>query len=339
MRELAWRMLGGRSNLLPAVSGGWRRITEPLMSPTVAWEGTALQEPDFHHDGSGYYGWYSGGWTNIGIGYVTNTADPTNPADWVKYAGNPVIGQGGSGITGFAGRGNIVESGGIYYAFYSDAIGTGANLKLTQSTDRVTWTTPSTAIPGNAVAACDGWANSTAWFDGTNWNLLVEGVTGHVGPSVSQWGCFLFQSATLTGSWVVQNGGNPLITMEYPGFTTGYGQGPNIAEINGILTPSINGNLTVWDHASIVDGGVTVSNINHVYGSGNPATTWVPSPVFDIEANRGTYEKEQAADPCVLEVTGQSYLFYDGVDNVNQLGYINLAGYPGTLSQLLASLG
>lgn len=326
-------LFGGSGGLLPiGSSAGWQRRTVPLLSASQAWEGNAVFEPTVSYESGTWKMWYTGSYSNPGLGYAENSGDPTDPGDWVKDAGNPVLGQGGSGVAGFVSGNNVVKDGSTYYCFYYDASG-GGNLKRSSSADGISWSAPSTAIANNAVSGCYGWANSFAWEESGTWYMLVEGSANATPPHGPPWAVWLFTASSITGSWTVQNGGSPLSTLEVSGYTQGYGQGPNFAQIDGVTTPQIGGSYALWCHLSASSGGLIVSNIMHARSANK--TTWTTGGDFDLVADRGTYEKEQAADPYVLQVSGQSYLFYDGVDNVTGESYVNLATYDGTLESLL----
>lgn len=311
----------------------WTRTAEPLISPTVAWESNQVQEPDVHYEAGTWKMWYTAGGVNNAMGYATNTGDPTIAANWTKSGSNPVLGQGGSGVAGVVAGIHLHKISGTYSCWYYDTLG-GGNLKRSTSTDGVSWTAPTTAISSGAVAGVTGWANSDLWFDGTSWWLFVEARIG-VGPT-NQWACYLFKNTSPTndGGWVVQNGGNPLTSLQVSGYNNGYGQGLSIAEIDGTDTFQIGAPYVLWCHASKATSPIQ-SDIMHAYGTAPSFTSWNPVSPFDLIHNGTTFEQTQAADPNVLQVAGKSYLFYSGQNANTLLGYINLATYSGTLQQFL----
>lgn len=314
----------------PLTAGTWLRVAEPLIVPSQAWESNQVQEPDVHYESGTWKMWYSGGGNSDAIGYATCTADPTIPGNWTKYSGNPVLGQGGSGVAGFAAGLHVHKVSGTYHIFYYDTVG-GGNLRRSTSTNGTSWTAPTTAISSGAVAGVHGWANSDLWFDGTSWWLFVEGSLNSGGGE--PWGCFLFKNSSLTndGGWIVQNGGNGLTTLQVAGYPSGYGQGLSIAEIDGVDTFQIGAPYVLWCHAS----NLANSDIMHAYGTAPSFTTWTPASPFDLIHNGGTYEPTQVADPNVLQVSGKSYLFFSGQNASTLAGVINLATFNGTLLQFL----
>lgn len=320
-------------------SVGWSLTTEPLISPSQAWEGGVVQEPDIHYESGTWRMWYTGNYLSPAMGYASCTSDPTVPGNWTKYASNPVLGQGGSGVAGWVSGLRLTKVGSTFHCFYYDAVGGGA-LKRSTSTDGLSWGAPTTAIAKGAVGSTPGgWANSEIWYDGSLYWLFVEGST--VGGGGPPWACWLFTNASITndGGWSAKNGGNPLSTLQVSGYPRGYGQGPNLAEIDGTRTFAIGGRDTLWYHIDRQIGGTDTTDMTHAYTSDVNLVTWAPSNVLDLAHSGSTYEKDQVADPCVLQVAGTSYLFFTGIDNATPAGYISVATFPGTLVELLARIG
>lgn len=343
MSVLAYKLLGGRSGIRPVVAGGWRRQTEPLISPTVGWEGTAVQEPDVHYDaGSATWTmWYRGafnGSVNGAIGVVTCTSDPTSPGNWTKYAGNPVVGQGGSGIAGAAQQPAVIKVGATYYLTYADGSG---NLMQTTSSDGLAWnSSPTMLLAVGSVAGTHRWANSRVWTDdgGTTWWMFLVGGTSLAGGP--PWNTYLFKASAITGTWNPQNSSNPLTTMAFPGWAGGYGSS-SWATVDGVDTREIPaGRLVQWYAINQAASSGIPSAVTHAYSTaGGGYTSWTQPGVEDLFPNYGTYEGDQASDPRVLQVGGSSFLFFDGTTNTLSTAYINLATYPGSLAQLLQSIG
>lgn len=318
---------------------GWVRTAVPLISPTAAWENGQVQEPTVRYESGIWKMWYTGGGANVGMGYTQCLGDPTIASNWTKSAGNPVLGQGGSGVAGFVSGTYVTKIAGTYQCFYYDALG-GGNLKRTSSADGLAWAAPATAIAKGAVGgAPGGWANSTAWFDGANYWLFVEASTN--GPGGPPWAAWLFKNGSITndGGWVVQNGGNPLTTLQVAGYARGYGQGPNIAEIDGADSFVVYPTDTLWYHVQRQVAGRDTTDITHAYTIDPGFVTFTQSGVFDLKHSGTQYEFDQVADPCVLQVGGKSYLFYTGENSVSFAGYINLATFPDTLAVLRTTIG
>ena len=310
--------------ILPiASSSGWQRTAVPLISPTVAWEENAVYEPSIRYESGTWKMWYGGGWANGAIGYATCTGDPTVPGNWTKYASNPVLGQGGSGIGGFAVRAEVVKDGSTYYCFYSTAAG-GSDIKVATSSDGISWTAVGSVLTSGSYAGTHGYANCTVWKEGSTWKMIVEASVN--GSGGSPWSLYYAESSALTSGWSVLSHLSNLTISSY-------GEGsssPNFAEIDGVRTTAIGDYpYQLWYHVSATDGSSIVSDM--VHGGGSSVAAMVPIGT-DLQANRGAYERDQAADACVLQVAGTSYLFYSGTDNSTPRSYINVATYAGLLS-------
>lgn len=302
----------------------WTRAAgNPILSPSSAWEQTAVQEPTLSYDAGTdtYVMYYTGGWLNPGLGRATcpGTSDPTVAANWTRYAGNPILGQGGSGVAGFVSGTNVTKVGSTYYAYYYDALG-GGNLKVSTSSDGLAWNTPTTAIASTAVAWVSGWANSFAWNEGGNtWKMLVEGRSTGVG---NPW-TISYATSTDGLSWTVQGSG-PLTSLSIGGI--GDYSGPWLTN-GGVKT---NGRYQLWFHAAITD--INFTDIYHAYST--DAQNWTITG-NELYANHGTYEAQQVADPSVIEKGNFTYMAYDGVNNNTSTSYINIAKYPGSIANLV----
>ena len=303
-------MIQSRANLV-------RASTPPLLQATVAWENSALQEASVIYDEGTWKLWYNGGWATPGIGYATCSGDPTVPGNWTKYASNPVCGQGGSGISGAAERTNMVKVGSTYNLFYSD----GTNLKLATSSDGISFNTPIQMLAGNAVGWANQWHNSTVWQAGTSdWRMLVEG--HNVAPPPA-WQISYATATAISGPWTVQGSG-PLTSLANPLWPFGYSHPNYLGFFNGL-------------HHIIYH--VDAGNYSAIYlATSTDLTTWTQSANPVMQANFGTYEAQQCADPWVVEQSGKTFLFYDGVNNTTSTSYINAATYPGTISEMFQNL-
>ena len=335
--DVSWfpRVAGTQQAATPPLTQGvWTRVAEPLIQPSVAWEGNFCQEPDVHYESGTWKMWYSGGGPPQAMGYATCTTDPRLPGSWTKFASNPVLGAGGSGVAGFVGGIHVQKVAGTYHCFYYDGNG-GGNLKRSTSANGTTWAAPTTAIASGAVAGTHGWANSDAWYDGTSWWLFVEASLNAAGGP--PWGCFLFKNTSITndGGWVVQNGGAGLTSLTESGYTQGYGQAPNVAEIDGVDAFQIGSPYVMWYHVTKGSNPNFQTDITHATSIDPGFVSWIPSTTFDLIHNGGQWEVTQVADPSVLQVSGTSYLFFSGANAASLAGVINLATFNGTLSQFL----
>ena len=304
-----------RRILLAAGSGGsfttyfaptdasWTRSgSNPIISATVAWEETGSGEPRVHTEGSAWKMWYNGGWTNEGQGYATST----DGISWAKYVSNPVYGQGGSGVSGWAVRGFVYLDGSTYYLYTSTGTN-GPNFSVATSSDGIAWTTQSSSatLPSGKTL----WGNRAVWKEGTAWKMLQEAGTS--------WAIYLYTS-TDGLSWAIGNGGSAVSGLQVS--TDNFG-GPTIAMLNGIYAPKISGVYHIWYH----DGPGSTTDIYHATSS--DLTTWTRNGPVLTHAGTG-FEIDQVADPSVLIVGATAYLFYTGVDNAGTTSKIGLATAP-----------
>jgi hypothetical protein len=289
----------------------WTRAAgNPILSPSAAWETTAVFEPTVLYDADTWKMWYTGGWSTPAIGYATcpGTSDPTVAANWTKYGGNPVIAT-------YAARGTVVKVGGLFYCYYADANPT-ANLKVRTSTDGITWGAATTVFASGLVSGITGWANTAVWVEqGNQWHMLVEGYTG------SQW---QIRASTSTDGLTWTTPGAALTTLQVGSGSYG---GP------WVPTPPIrNGLYHLWLHNST--SGTLPTDINH-YTSPD-LTTWTRVGSSPILTHTGTgFEIDQVADPCVLERNGTAYLWYDGDNNTSSAAHIGVATIAATLAAVV----
>lgn len=326
MALLARRLLtaGGGSSvripLHPPLDNSWSRsVANPILSPTVAWEQTAVQEPIVTFEGGTTWKmWYRGGWGSEAIGYATST----DGIAWTKYASNPVYGLGGSGEAADVALPQVNKVGATYYLFavkHPFGIG-GTNVSVVAtSTDGIAWMTQSSSmtLPSGTTL----WGNSTVWIEGgTTWYRLQE-----AGPS--PWQIYLYTS-TDGLTWNIGNSGNALSTLQIA--TGGMYGGPTfVIGSSGEPTPTFDGLYQLWYHASPVSGNLP-TNIYHA--TSLDRITWTrtsPSPVLTY-AGSG-FEVDQVADPSLVVGPGTAYLFYDGDNNPSSAASIGVATTPAVL--------
>lgn len=309
-------MLGGmvKRSTGPVSHVGWTRsVDNPILSPTETWEETAVGEPSVLYEGGTWKMWYTGGWDDAALGYATCSGDPTDPGNWTKYVSNPVLGQG-TVTAGFVSGTTVRKIGSTYYAFYYDTAG-GGNLKVSTSSDGITWNTPTTAIASNAVAWMSGWANCFFWNEGgTDWKMLVEGRSTSSG---FPWRIAYATSADGLAWTVVGITALPTLQLD----STANGGGPWLAR-DGL---PINGRYQLWFHT----GRGNYTDIRRA--SSADAQLWTIHEQ-ELAGNGSTYEKQQVADASVVELGDVAYLFYSGVNNDTSTSYVNVATYAGSLA-------
>ncbi len=312
---------------LSAYVNQWSRATEPLIAGSQVWERanaslaiTAVpEEPSVIYESGTWKMWYSGGWTNSAMGYATCTGDPTVTGNWTKYAGNPVLGQGGSGYGGNISGVNVIHDGSTYYC-YAYQVGITSNLVVSTSSDGISWGTPATAIAAAQVAWIRGWANTFVWREAGAWKMLIEGFGS---PGNGGWQINYATSADGL-SWTVQGTG-PLSGLQVPN-QNNYG-GPWLASGGA----KVGGLYRLWYHA----GSGSFTDI--YYATSPDLVTWTRYSKLGLSCNQTQYEAQQVADPCVVEQGGKCYLFFDGINNdTGPSGFINVATWPDTLARLVS---
>jgi hypothetical protein len=305
--------------IAPATTRFTRGGSLPILSGAVAWENGACGEPTLIYEGGVLKMWYFGGWGAAAIGYATCSGDPTVPGNWTKYAGNPVLGQGGSGLATAAARPCIVKDGSTYYMYFSDG-GVTSDLFLSTSSDGITWGAPATVLTHSSPAHILSWQNSMIWKQATgDWRMLVDaGKTTVIGRNA--WVMNYATATAAAGPWTVQGSGI-LSTTHVDQFPLGIGRPCYLGLSGGLhrMTYHVSyGNYsTVW------------------YAASADLVNWLPSDQAVMWPNYGVYEGQQLSDQRVIEVDGTTYMFYTGINNGLAAAYINAAKYPGPLAEFI----
>ena len=292
----------------PPINTSWARSgSNPIISPVVAWEETCVAEPFVLYDGT-WRMWYTGGWTHGAIGYATSTDGIT----WVKYASNPVYGQGASGYANIANCPTILRTGSTYWLFASGGTDTHTpftTLRVATSTDGIAWTTQASSItiPGE----CWAWGNREVWQEGTTWKMLQE-----CGGTL--WQIYLYTSPDGL-VWTIGNGGAALSTLQIA--ANGMYGGPTFfTDSRGNKMSKFGSLYHLWYHSAPGAGNLP-TNIYHAKSS--DLITWTPNLVLTY-AGSG-FEVDPVADPSIVVKDGTAFLYYDGMDNGASAGHIGLA--------------
>lgn len=289
---------------VPPFDASWAR-QGAILQASVAWEETAVVEIVVTYDAGLFKAWYRGGWANGAIGYATST----DGLSWTKYASNPVLGQGASGVAGNAYQPWVLRVGATWYLYWSP-------FGVATSSDGITWT-----VQAHSISFPSGktiWGNRVVWREGSAWKMLQEagGVGGH-------WATYLYTSSDgLT--WAISNGGAALATLSPGGDSYG---GPKFANVYGTVTPQFDGLYHLWYHACAVGGAGLPTNIYHA--TSPDLITWTitsPNPV--LTHTGAGFEVDQVAGPAPLIVDGTAFLYYDGDDNVGATARLAVATAP-----------
>lgn len=274
--------------------------------------------------------WYSAGWgshgANQAMGYATCTGNPAIAANWKKYAGNPVLGQGAGGDSGYVSGTSVFKFGSIYYAYFYDANG-GGNLKVSTSINGVAWHAPKTLLAAGKPSWVKRYASDVSvWRQGRTWRMIISISTSPQGGEPWQLAYAISSNATPDAGWKVRSGS--MTSLRPVGVHT---QGSVYGDL-WMPAGKIDGRYQAWYHA----GNGEYSDIYHA--SSADSITWRVTGVV-LDADRGRYERQQIADPAIVTLKTQrgsamTYMFYGGLDNRGPNGYIDVATYPGTPASL-----
>lgn len=309
----ATRLLMGTSSLF-AEKGRWVRQGAVLL-PAVGWEGPGILEPTVIYAGAADWRmWYRGGGIHQEVGAQIGYATSADGITWARSGSNPILGQGIGGEANLTIAPSVCMFGSTYYIYYSEI--TTGKLKVAYSADGIT----SLTVADTGLALPSGspyFGNNSVWLEGSTYYALVEAYI----TAAALWKTYLASSSSATSGWTYLNSGNPLTSLSVGG---GFGGPDNHHTINGLDH--------VWYHAAT--SGNKPSDLYRAHSSDRINWTVVrPAPALTHLGS--AYEVDQVADPCVLEVSGASYLYYDADDNATGIAAIKLATFAGTLSQLV----
>lgn len=291
-----------------------RSASNPIITPTVAWESTAVAEVGgFVDHGSYLTGFYSAGWGSPGLGRFTTTDGITVTKD----AGNPVLGQGGSGLAGNIASPRVFLHAGVLHLYASSGSPLrSTTVHYTSTDDGETWSSASLSI--SLASGCTLWGNAEVWIEGSTWYRLQDEFHS------TFWQVYLYTSSD-GNTWSIANSGSPLSTLQVHAGDT-YG-GMRFALINGAITPKVGSVYELWFHAASA-GATLPTDLYHATSSSFPGTpdSWTISPATPILTHLGTgFEIDQMAGPVPVLWKDQSFLYYDGDDNTHSAASIGVA--------------
>lgn len=303
----------------PVTDGSWSRSgSNPILSPVLAWEETAVAEvAAVHSVGGAWKMWYSGGWANPGLGYATSS----DGIAWTKDAGNPVLGQGGSGLAGPVASGRVYLDGSTYHVYFSSGSPLRSTMLHYTSSDGLTWSSASLSI--TLPSGTTLWGNREVWKSGATWYLLQEALGS---PGI--WRIYLYTGSD-GNTWTIANGGAAYASLSVETSDLGAWGGPRFSTFGATLTPRWSDGLYhLFYHASAVAGNLP-TDIYHATTTNLFADTWTVNGPVLTHTGSG-FEVDQVAGAVPIVVGGTGYLFYDGDDNGASAAKIGVATAPAS---------
>jgi hypothetical protein len=292
-------------------------IGQGSQEPSVLYEANP-QILTANSDGKIFKMWFMNGWTTTTIYY----AESNDGINWTEYGSNPAISDGANN----PGHGSVVHIGSTYYGYYDTDTSINSTISRWTSPNGVTgWVKSGVVLSEGGGGAWDsgGVFNPTVQVINGTWNMIYEGrltTPYSVGLATSPDGITWTKYAS-----------NPIMT-----------KGSGSAD-SGKTFPILDGSTYYY----IAHGSPSSNLPSDLYLWASPALTgaWAQSsknPIYErVISNEGPNLPlaGQIADPCLIEVNGTSYLFYDAT-SVQASGnfVIKLATAPFSNLQILGMI-
>lgn len=301
--------------------GRWQRQGAVLTAPS--WASPGILEPTVRYEGAGDWRmWFRGGGLHgegtggEQIGYATST----DGIAWTD-SGAAILGGGVGGEAHPTICPHMRTFGtSTFYLYYTDIV--SHQVSCATSTTGISGFTIAGNIGLSLPSGTDEFGHTEVWKEGSTYYALVDAHN----TTPSYWPTFLATSSSPTSGWSWLNSGNQLSTMR-PATNGTYGAAYVRPE-----SPTMSGLYECWYHASPVAGNL-VSDLYRAYSSDR--VNWTQyGPILQ---RTGTgYEIDQVADPCLLEVAGTSYMYYDADEAATGICAIKLATIETSLANVVA---
>ena len=243
-----------------------------------------------------YKAWYRDGYDNVDIRY----AESADGISWTKYGSNPLFSDHG--------RGCVVKRHGTYYMYATDfTVSPPVDVDLYTSTDGITWSLDTAAALSVGAAAewdDDTLGNTHVWIEettsGVNWYMVYDAKRSSTGWKVGL-------ATSSDGVTWIKSGSNPVID---DGKTEGCG-----------YVEKVGDTWYMYQHRSTLSTEILPNEL-YQRNSTN-LTTW--SDAIPLMFRSGSVEgydsaAAQIADPWLLNIDGQLYMWYGANDDGNAPG-------------------
>lgn len=301
--------------------GRWTRQGAVFTVP--AWSSVGILEPTVIHAGTNDWRmWFrSGGLHSTGtnpnkVGYATST----DGVSWTD-SGAAILGNGTGGEANRIICPHMRLFGSTWHLYYTDI--DAVVMKCATSATGYSGFTVGGSIGLSLPTGCSQFGHINVWKEGSTYYALFDAYL----TADDYWPTFYATSSSATSGWSIGNGGAQVTSLRIATDGT-YGAAfvpPDNPKPDGTR-------YAVWYHASPVTGNL-VSDLYR--GVSTDRLTWTTQVI--LQRSGTDYETDQIADPCVVEVDGSSYLYYDADDAGTGVCVIKLATFNGTLATLIAT--
>jgi predicted GH43/DUF377 family glycosyl hydrolase len=300
-----------QERLLVSPDGVWRKQGTIMVGG--ADEQYSVQEPTVMYESGAFEMWFTCGWTTEGMCYATSP----DGVNWTRLnSGLPLINNVAHGF--------VTKVGSTYY-YYAAILPASTGFGRWHSTDKITWSQDGSRILSSTRSGWEakGIGNIYVWVAGGTWYALYEALGAD-----SVWRTGVATSSD--GLTWTESSGNPKIELG----STGTCGGPEVHSVSGVYY--------VWVHCS--ENSDLPTDIYRYQSS--DLNTFTRSPSWSVMARTTPDEGDesfvgQVADPSMVEVNGNTYMFYDATDTQKPTSgdgiHLKLAIATMTIAQLVTT--
>ena len=296
-----------------AATGTWVKSSSPVLAGNGgAVELNSVGEPIVKFDPTGAHQlrmWYTAGWDSASICMAVSD---DNGVTWTRDGASPLIGAGASGVSGSIAHTGMAQDPAdplhLWIFFATTGLGTGPFRRVESTDGGLTWGNLTSCFTATGWES-GVWGNSSCIKKDGVWHLLYEGM--HTSGTV--WEVGYATSSDNMATWTKQNSNQPLRSLQVGTGTYGCSD----------LHLLDDGTWELFYH--VTTSGFLPSTIWRATSSN--LVNWEKRPGHGIVLRTLSFEVDQTADPCVLEIAGQRVMWYAGLDNPNKASKIGRAVY------------